>query len=165
MKPITLTELTGALDMDCEELGTFVDVEKGCIVSVEQDLLSAVENGDEIDSGDLPEWQKEELELAREIVEHYGKRFIKAPSKFDFHEYGHMERFIGTVTDPQAYEQLSRSIHGKGAFRYFKDTAARLGLLESWYDYRDQAVRNATIAWAEEFKIPYVDDQKKTKQN
>jgi hypothetical protein len=35
-----------------------------------------------------------------------------------------MERFIGTVENAEAAEQLWRAIKGKGAFRYFKDTAS-----------------------------------------
>jgi hypothetical protein len=52
-----------------------------------------------------------------------------------------MERFIGAVEDAQASEQLWRAIKGKGAFRYLKDTASRLDLLERWYRYRDEAMR------------------------
>jgi hypothetical protein len=44
-----------------------------------------------------------------------------------------MERFICTVADGQAADQLWRAIKGKGAFRYFKDTAHRLDLLKQWF--------------------------------
>ena len=67
----------------------------------------------------MTEWEKEEVEIARAVVEE-SERFVKAPGKFDFHEYRQMERFIGTVQDNTTAEQLWRAIKGKGAFRYFK---------------------------------------------
>lgn len=81
-----------------------------------------------------------------------------APDKFDFHEYRHMERFIGTVENADAAEQLWRAIKGKGAFRYFKDTASRLGVLERWFQYREEATRELVVSWAEANNVPVEDD-------
>ena len=122
-----------------------------------------MEEGNEDELSDLPDWQKEEVETARAIVEDSGERFVDAPDKFVFHEYRHMERFIGTVEDREAAEQLWRAIKGKGAFRYFKDTASRLGLLEQWYRYRDDAMKEFVIDWAEAHRVPYDDDIKNRK--
>src|SRR5262245_42861563 len=76
-----------------------------------------------------------------------------------------MERFIGTVEDDDAVNQLWRAIKGKGAFRYFKDTAHRLGLLEQWYGYRDEAMKECIVAWAEANNVPIVDDAQNRRQN
>ncbi|MEO6993477.1 MAG: UPF0158 family protein, partial [Lacunisphaera sp.] len=71
------------------------------------------------------------------------------PTKFDFHEYRTMEKFIGTVADAAKADQLWQAIKGKGAFRYFKDTAHRLGVIDDWYRYRDDAMNNFMLRWAE----------------
>jgi hypothetical protein len=155
---VKLSELIDALEFDSEEHVSRVDQETGRVVTVERSLLSALEEGDEEALKDLPDWQKEELEIARAIAEDPGERFIDLPSKFDFHEYRHMERFIGTVEDADAAEQLWRAIKGKGAFRYFKDTARRLGLLEPWYRYRDAAMKELVLRWAEANQVPCEDD-------
>jgi hypothetical protein len=74
-----------------------------------------------------------------------------------------MERFIGTVENTQAAEELWRAIKGKGAFRYFKDTGHRLGLLDQWYHYRDEAVKEHVIAWAEANQVTVEDDTQQRK--
>jgi hypothetical protein len=74
-----------------------------------------------------------------------------------------MERFIGSVENSQAAEELWRAIKGKGAFRYFKDTAHRLGLLDQWYRYRDEAAKEHVIAWAEANQVTVEDDTPKRK--
>lgn len=164
LKPIKLSELIEALEFDSDERVTNVDLQNGCVVSVDRSLLSAMEENDEASLGDLPDWQKPELEIARAIVDDSGERFVAAPDKFDFHEYSQIERFIGTVDDAKAAEQLWLAIKGKGAFRYFKDTASRLGLLKQWYQFRDEALKEFVVAWAGARQIPFVDDVKKQTQ-
>ena len=160
MKPIKLSELIEALEFDSDERTTMVDLQEGCVVTVDHSVMRAVEEEDEDALGDLPDWQLPEVEIARAIVSDSGERFVDAPDKFDFHEYRQMERFIGTVGDAGAADQLWRSIKGQGAFRYFKDTANRLGLLKQWYQYRDDAMRQYVLDWAEVHGVPVNDDTK-----
>ena len=160
MKFIKLSELIEALEFDSDSQVTRVDLQNGCVVSVSAEVFSAVEEDDEEAVQDLPDWQKGEVEIARAIATDSGERFVDAPEKFDFHEYRQMERFIGTVENAEAAEQLWRAIKGKGAFRYFKDTASRLGLLEDWYRHRDDAMKKFVVAWAEAREVPFEDDVK-----
>jgi len=159
-----LSDLIEAIEFHSDEFVTRFDRQTGRIVTVEDDILRAFKEDREDELGALPDWQKQELEIARAIEEDDGRRFIAAPDKFDFNEYRHMERFIGTVEDTDAAEQLWRAIKGKGAFRYFKDTANRLGLLRRWYQYRDNALKEFVIDWAEANDIPYEDDLKERKR-
>ena len=160
MKRIKLSELIEALEFDSEERVTKVDLQNGCVVAVDSSVISAVEEEDEASLGDLPDWQKPELEIARAIVEDSGGRFVAAPDKSDFHEYRQMEQFIGTVENADAAEQLWRAIKGQGAFRHFKDAASRLGLLNHWYQFRDAAMRKFVVEWTEAHSVPFVDDAK-----
>jgi hypothetical protein len=163
MKPTKLSELIEALEFDSEESVSFVDLQNGGVVTVDRSLLSALEEGDEASLTDVPAWQESELEIARAIIADSGERFVDAPDKFDFHEYRHLERFIVMVEDAGAAEQLWRAIKGKGAFRYFKDTAHRLGLLEQWYQYRADALKEYVTDWAEARSVPFLDDLKARK--
>lgn len=160
MKPVKLSELIEALEFESDERVTKVDLQCGCVVSVDRSILSSLEESDEDSLPDLPDWQKEEVNIAKAIVADSGERFVDAPNKFHFHEYRQMERFIGTVEDPEAAEELWRAIKGKGAFRYFKDTASRLGLLEPWYRYRDDAMKEFVVAWAAANQVSCEDDIK-----
>ena len=160
MKPVKLSELIEALEFDFEETRTFVDLEDGCVVTVQKSVLSDVEEGDEEALSDVPDWQKDEVEIARAIVADSGKRFVTPPDKYEFHEYRQMERFIGTVRNAEAADQLWQAIKGKGAFRYFKDTADRLGLLNQWFQYRDDAMKEFVVDWAADNNVPYEDDVK-----
>ena len=158
MKPVKLLKLMEALEIDSDEHEARVDLQNGTLVHLPHSLLRAVEEEDEEVLKGLADWEREDLEVAREVIADSGGRFVPAPSKFDFHEYRQMERFIGTVDDDAAAEELWRAIKGKGAFRYFKDTARRLGLLDRWYAYRDSAMKQFVIDWAEAREISFDDD-------
>ena len=157
-QPAKLSDLIEALEFDSPMHIMYFDRQTGRVVSVDRDVMSGVEEGDEEQLQGLPDWQKEEVEIARAILDYDGDRFIDAPNKFEFHEYRHMERFIGTVENEKAAEELWRAIRGRGAFRYFKDTADRLGLLDRWFRYRDGAMKEFVIAWAEANNVPFDDD-------
>lgn len=152
-----------ALEMPSEETCLCYDRQTGQIVGVARSVLEAAERGDGEKTLERPEWEQEEVDLARAIAQDDGSRFLDAPDKFDFHEYRHMERFIGTVPDEHTAAQLWRAIKGKGAFRYFKDTVHRLGLQDEWYRYRDRAMKEFVIEWAETNHVPFVDDNARPK--
>ena len=96
MIPVKLSELIEEFEFDSEEHVTKVNLQTGCVVTVDRSVVSAVQESEEKSLGDLPDWPTPELEIARAIVEDSGERFVEAPDKFDFQENRHMERFIGT---------------------------------------------------------------------
>ena len=51
--------------MPSEEFRTYFDRKTGTVVSVEATMLSSLEDGEEEDLDDLPEWQKKEYEVAK----------------------------------------------------------------------------------------------------
>ena len=159
MKPVKLTELIdNGLECVPDEHLAWVDLETGSVVCLSRELIAAVEQSDEEALAGLAEWEKNDAALATAIVGDSGARFVRAPTKFDFDEYRQMERFIGTVENSEAAERLWRAIKGKGAFRRFKDTAERLGLLKQWFAHRDEALKRYVRGWAEAHHVPILED-------
>jgi len=158
-----LSELTDALAFESVERRSYFDRHTGRVVSVADRILSAVEEGEEEALMGMTDWQKEEVETARAIVNHSGDRFIDPPGKFEFNEYRHMERFISALPDAKAAEELRRAIKGHGAFHHFKDALYRLGIEDEWFRHRDEAMKEFVVAWAEANNVPYEDDIKNRK--
>ncbi|MBN1569016.1 MAG: hypothetical protein JXA73_14295 [Acidobacteria bacterium] len=162
--PVKLSELILALEMPSEEYRIYFDRKTGALVSVENTMLSSLEDGEGEDLDDLADWQRKEYEVAKEIVSDDGSRFIPPPEKFEFHEYHVMEEFIRSIDDDEAADQLWRAIRGRGAFRYFKDTLHRLEIQQSWHDYLEEAQREFVIKWAKENNVPFEDDLRKSRK-
>lgn len=153
-----LSELIDALNFQAEDNPAYFDRQTGKIIYISREVLEAVESGDQAALDDLSDWQRKELDLANALAADDGRRFIAPPDKFEFHEYRHMEAFIGTVNDPAVAEELRRAIKGRGAFRYFKDTLYRRGLEKQWFQYRDDAQRRFVIEWCDANQVDYEND-------
>jgi len=162
--PAKLSDLILALDMPSEEFCSYLDRKTGAVVLVEESMLSHLKNGEEEDLDDFAEWQKQEYEVAKEIADDDGSRFIPAPDQFEFHEYRVMEEFIRSIDDNEAANQLWDAINGRGAFRYFKDTLHRLGIQQLWYGYLEKARRAFVIEWAKENNVAFEDDLRKSRK-
>jgi hypothetical protein len=147
-----LDDLVQAVEFDSDfaDFEQYFDRKTGRIVMVEKSTLDAAGEDDGKGFADFLDGEREKIELARAVAADDGSRFIEPPGKFEFHEYRHMERFIGTIDDEATREQLARAIKGRGAFRYFKDTLHRLGIQDRWHRYRDEALKKFMLDWAEE---------------
>ena len=68
-------------------------------------------------------------------------------TKFEINEYHIMEKFISSMEDSEAKEELSYAIIGRGAFRRFKDTLIRYDIRQRWFDFQAAAYRDIAIQW------------------
>ena len=110
------------------------------IMNVRRSVIGALEEGEE--PQEYEEWEKTDAEW---ILEHWDQ-CLRLPDEFD--EYQEMENFIDALPTPYQ-EPLERAICGKGAFRRFRETAARLKVLDHWYAYREAAYRREAREWCD----------------
>jgi hypothetical protein len=116
-----------------------VSRQTGEVILVMQEFMDEDEDDDESEVGDLPEWQQQERQQARMILEDPGDRFIRVPQNDSSESFGLMEEFIESVRDERAKDLLSRAIDGKGAFRRFKDTLFEFPKLrEQWFAFENR---------------------------
>jgi hypothetical protein len=149
---VHLNDIIDDLEMQFEESLSYLEIDSGQVVTVSEDLLrEAEEHGDE--EPDLPDWQKDEWEIAKQIVS--TERFTPLPTKFDVHEWAIMQDFSRSVESETIREDLLNAIHGAGAFRNFKDTVRRLGVESAWFAFRADVLRQIALDWCEENQIAW----------
>lgn len=153
--PVSLEEVLEHLEMQMSETASFLHTETGeLLFTQDHEIRQADQLAEgEIDIEDVPKWQQDHLPTVHEAV--HSPEWIQLPTEWDIHEYKMMEEFCYSVEDEEHREELLRAIQGRGAFRYFRDTADRLGLTEDWYAFRDQAYEDKAIRWLEANDIPY----------
>ena len=108
----------------------------------EEEFYYNPENGEIISQIDLPNYDGDE-------------ECIPLPTKREIDDYGIMQSFVAEQPEGKAKEWLSNAIHGRGAFRMFRATAERFGLIQDWYQYRDRMYRATAIEWCEYYGIEY----------
>jgi hypothetical protein len=147
---VHISAILEGMEMQSDELYSFLHRPTGRIVTVSDEALAAAENDDD-------EWiTPEELAEARRILA-ADDEYLALPDRFEIDEYRMMERFAGSLPDSRERDAALTSLRGRGAFRYFKDTMHRLGLAKSWYAYRDECYREVARAWCDTHGVEYDD--------
>ena len=148
---ISLREIIEAMEMTSDESVSYLNPETGEIITVseEERLLAEDESLDD----DVPEWQREMLPKIRAALE--SDLLLELPDRFDIHEWSIMDEFSRAQDSERIRRELAEAIHGAGAFPRFRSAIRRLGLEQSWYQFRDEVVAEIARDWLEEHKLPY----------
>jgi len=157
MNKVNLKELAEQMDFLMEEWSYFVNRVTCEIISIQDSYLGYAEEPEEIPAV-LPDCERDEIAQASALLEKWND-LIPLPGKHELNEYGMMEDFIDAVQDAHLRDCLSVAIEGRGAFRRFKDTAARFGALDAWYEYKAQAVLAFAQKWCKENDLPYTQEE------
>ena len=148
-KVISLREIIAALEAASDDCTSYLDPETGEIVVVTEEERALAE--DPYWEEEAPAWQLEMMPKIRGALD--SDRFLELPDRFDIHEWSIMERFSRTQNIEQIRSELLNAIHGAGAFRAFRSAIRRLGLEQSWYQFRDEALAEIARSWLEEHKL------------
>jgi hypothetical protein len=139
--------------MQLDEFTAILDLDTGHVETLPDGLLGAAEGGDDEVEPELLDWEEADWEIAKRVVS--TGRFVRLPTKFDVHEWAIMEDFSNSVKSTPIREELLRAIHGKGAFRMFKDTLQRHNVESAWFEFRAEALKQIAVEWCEENQVAW----------
>lgn len=149
----SIKEIADDLDMDFDEVRSYLDRTTGKVSTVSLAALSWAEEGDEESADRFPKWQQEELELAKQIVE--TDNFVDLPKLETSESWEIMQDFALAQTNDALCNRLLNAISGRGAFRCFKDIISDRNLWDAWNDFRLDALRKVAVEWCKDNDIPY----------
>jgi len=95
---IKLSIIADAIDLQTEESQSFFKISSGEVVLFTDDEILAAESNEDI--SEQHEWYKEVVEKAKNFLENEHD-YIPLPSKYDFHEYSIMEKFVLTLPNEE----------------------------------------------------------------
>ena len=155
---VKLSEILDGMMLLTDEMTSYLNKETGEVVTLMEETFRAAE---EEDDSLLYFYglEKEDVKIAMDILTNEsGGKYLPLPGKFEIHEWDIMRQFCDSVGDQKISQSLLNAIHGRGAFRIFKDSIHRLGIADQWYKYRDNAIKNIAIEWCKENDIEYLDE-------
>ncbi len=150
MPIVSLRDVVEALDLESDELHSYLDPDTGEIVTFNDDEARMAESGE---WETAPAWMKEYLPKVKRVLE--DDRMLELPDRVHIDEWRMMQDFAMEEAQCRCRSELSSAVHGEGAFRRFKNAIQRLGLEDSWYQFRQAAFEEVAKEWLEENKIPY----------
>jgi hypothetical protein len=153
---IKISDIINIVSVQSNNTSYYLDKESGQPFPVSNEQLRTLHGGGDLD--DYPEWEREQIELARKILsDEKGERYILIPLEFISHEYSAMENFGFSIDDDEISRALLQAIKGAGAFNRFNNCIHRYGVADDWYAYRYNSMKNIVIDWCEENNIEYLE--------
>lgn len=144
----------------------YLDLESGKVLMITEDDRRASDEffeeiGAEADESELDakfeewledyhcqDWQEDTIRDAVLIERGGAKRFINTPHQDSRDGYSDMADFAETVTDEHLQELLAVALHGKGAFRRFKDVLYdHPDEQKRFFEFSDQRLKERMVEW------------------
>ena len=133
-------------DQERHDMDFYLDRERGGIIILQGEVIRRMEDGESTD--DLPDWEKGEIETAKEILWSNSSRYIRIPEKPSYEGYDLMEEFANRVEDELLKRKLAIALDGKSAFRRFKDVLLNYpDHREKWFRFKQERINSEVIEW------------------
>ena len=153
---VKLSAIIDSISSIAHNTSCYLDRERGELFLVSKEQLCAAEKDEQEE--DHPEWQKDQIKLARKILtDDKQEKYIAIPAKFVIHEYSTMENFCISLDDEKISKTLCQAIFGGGAFNRFNNYIHKYGIADDWYKYRYNSMKRIVIDWCKANNIEYVE--------
>lgn len=137
---IKLSVVIDAIEMADDAYTYFLDMENGESVMLADELITGLDN-----------------EGLEDEIDNNPGRFLRLPTKYEINEYHIIEEFIWSLEDEKKADKLGKAIHGKGAFRRFKDMVNNMEIEQQWYDYQANAYKKIAKTWCSNNQVEYIE--------
>ncbi len=138
------------------EIYSYLDTQTGEVLSAGADIFRMIEDDATDEMKDLPDWQQDEIEIAKKILQDENDRYIEIPKHESFESYRHMEIFVEIINETELKEKLLIALDGKGAFRRFKNVLEHYPeQREQWFKFKHELMVNEVSRWLEAFDISF----------
>jgi hypothetical protein len=156
MNDIKIKDIIDDMEMQSNEYRSYLNKIQGVIISVSNEDLSIAEESEEDENfSEYPDWQQDSIKEALNIIENWDN-YVALPDTFEIHEYSIMEKFSYSVNNDKTSNALQNALHGRGAFRRFKDAIIRYNIENSWYKFKEEEYKKIAIRWCENHNISYI---------
>ena len=141
---VDLKVIVDGIEFQSDESQSVLNIKTGEVLFFTDEELELAESKQDI--SDYAQWMQDAINRVRKYLEEQDN-YLGLPTKYDFHEYHVMEKFILSLPHESQREELYYSIKGRGAFSNFKRGIDRYSLDDEWYKYRDEALEEHAKEW------------------
>ena len=152
---VKVSDLVGEMHIQPDEVPIYFDKSKGEFLHINERFFRAIEFG-KTKEDFSQDWEKETFEQAKDVRN--SDQYVRIPTNRDIHEWDIMKDFCYTIDDEDVKDDLLNAIHGRGAFRMFKDKIRHYGIREDWFDFRDKEFTKIAKQWCEKQDIEYIEE-------
>lgn len=152
---VKISDLVGEMNIQMDEVPVFFDKSEGEFLHINNRFFRKLEDG-KTKEDFSQDWEKETFEQAKDVRN--SDKYVRIPTNHDIHEWEIMKDFCYTIEDENVMNDLLNAIHGRGAFRMFKDKISHYGIREDWFDFRDKEFAEIAKRWCEKHDLEYIEE-------
>jgi hypothetical protein len=156
MEPIKLSEIIEKFNEIDDDCFCYFNTDSGELLMVRDEYMAiaaASKDGEKFD--EYKNWEREFIAAAMKVLKNWNK-YEKLPDNSVVDEYHIMDEFSCSYANETISQKLSSAIHGRGAFRRFKELCIELDIEDEWYKYKENTLFNVAREWCELKKIQYI---------
>lgn len=169
MKQLTINKIDFelAFELNDFESSAYLDTKSGAVVIVEEYALSELEkhvaeNDDfsaivqKINSDNTLDESERAMLIGVVEIEYSDdiEQYELIPKQDSRDGYRDMQEYIWSLEDESLAERLEDAIHGRGAFRRFKDILGRHpDALQNWFKFRDDREHQRIMDWLKSIDV------------
>lgn len=147
MKKFDLKDIVETLDAMPNEYTAYLNIHSGEVRNFSEEQMFTAEEGE---TDELADWEADEIERAREVLEDEDEEWKTLPTKYEINDWEIMRSFIDEQSNNEQRDELLQAISGRGAFRMFRIIIERIGLLDKWYAFKADYYGRIILDWMEQ---------------
>jgi hypothetical protein len=148
--PVKLQDVVDEMDVVSHTFKAFINRKTGDLTTLTETMIDEAE-------GDF-DFEDECDELTPEVKEVLeSDDYLELPDADEIHEWSIMERFSESLNNDEWRQELLTAIHGRGAFRLFRDSIHRLGIEDDWDAFRKETFSEIARDFLLAHGIPFVE--------
>ena len=148
---VDLNDVIECIEFEGELLQHYYNKNTGVIIYIEDSSTATYKSDDIHNLDNFEEWEKE-LILSLHDFKENPQDYIQLPSHEDINEHGMMIEFCNNIEDTEVKKKI---LNNKDSFRDLRKSIENEGLINKWYDYREDAEKNLAIKWCKDNNIEY----------
>jgi|AGTN01.2.fsa_nt_gi Uncharacterised protein family (UPF0158). len=153
---VELSEIVDALECSSEELQMYFDKTSGELFPITDDELALADGDGDGGDEDIPDWQQETIEKAKEILaDEAGERYIQLPDQFEINEHDMMLRFGRSIDDDELSASVLGAIYGSGAYGRFAALIRASNIEKQWFAFKREQLKQIAVVWCDQNEIEY----------
>jgi len=149
MSAVSLRDVVEALDLQSDELHSYLDQDTGEIVTFNEEEARLARGGE---ADEAPAWMQEYLPKVRRALD---GNMVQLPDRAHIDEWRMMQEFADGPENCHCRAELMSAAEGPNAFRRFRDALERYGLEDAWHLHRQAAYTEFAKDWLKENGISF----------
>lgn len=153
---VELSDVMEAIEFEGEALTHYYNKKTGVIIYLEDESTANYKAEDINNLDSFEEWERELITALHDLKVN-SDNYIQLPSLDDINEYNMLKEFSKVIKDEKLISLINETNGGEDQMRKIIEHIRKIGKIEEWYDFREDAEYNLAKEWCNKNNISYIE--------